>query len=169
MATSKPAFSDKVPSATPQIISEGGKKDLDQAIQRRVSERAYHLYQSSGQADGNDRAHWLQAESEVLQRGLEVRESGSWLSINASLPDVSGADVQIYLEPKRVIIRAEKSATVQNTTSQTQGLTRHELFLMDDFNVEVEPSTASATFKDQKLTLMIKKRYPASTLGPHAG
>jgi HSP20 family molecular chaperone IbpA len=168
MATSKPAPSGKLPSATPQIIRESEKEFLNQAIHRRISERAYHLYESSGHEHGNHHAQWLQAESEILQRGLEARESGSWLSLNASLPDVSGADVQIYLEPKRVIVRAEKSDAARNTDSQTQGLTQRELVLVADLNVEIEPSTASASFKDQKLTVMVKKRHPANAADPQA-
>ena len=87
MATSRPAPSSKIPAA-PRIVGESEKERFDQALHRRVSERAYRLYESSGREDGNHHAHWLQAQSEVLQRGLEIRESGSWLSINAALPGV---------------------------------------------------------------------------------
>ncbi len=163
MATSKPALSSTVISKTPHIVSENEKSAFDQAIQRRVSELAYFLYESSGRQQGNHDAHWLRAENEILQRGLEIRESGSWLSINASLPDVTADDIQIYLEPSRVVVRAEKSGTVQNTDSQTKGLTQRELFLVSDLKSEIDPSTASAAFKDQKLTLMVKKRYPANS------
>jgi HSP20 family molecular chaperone IbpA len=166
MATSKPAFSDNVPAKAPRIISENDKQRFDQAINRRVSERAYLLYEGSGRQHGNHHAHWLQAQSEVLQRGLEVRESGSWLSINASLPDVAGDGIEVYLEPDRVIVRAEKSETIQNAGSHTQGLTQPEIFLVEDLHTEVDPTTASAAFKDQKLTVMVKKRYPVTTALP---
>ena len=111
---------------------------------------------------GNDHAHWLQAQSEVLHHGLEVRESGSWLSINASLPDVEGDDIEVYLEPNRVIVRAETSENFQNTESQPQGFALREIFLLEDLHTEVDPATASAAFKDRKLTLMVKKRYPVT-------
>jgi HSP20 family molecular chaperone IbpA len=166
MATSKQALSDKAGPKTPQIIGEDEKQSFDQAIHKRVSERAYLLYESSGREDGNQDSHWLQAENEVLQRGLEIRESGSWLSVNASLPDVSADDVQVYLEPNRIIVRAEKSQAMQNAESQERGLTAQEVFLMSDLESAVDPSTASAAFKDQRLTLMVKKRYPANAGGP---
>ena len=99
-----------------------------------------------------------------MQRGFEIRESGSWLSINAHLPDVSADDIQVYLEPTRVIVRAEKTKMTQNPDSQEQGLTQRELFLAEDLNMEIDPSTASAVFKDQKLTVMVKKHFPETSM-----
>lgn len=163
MATSKSALAGKSSSTSPKILREDEKETLNQAIHRRISEHAFGLYESSGRAHGNHHAHWQEAESKILQHGLEVRESGSWLSVNASLPDVSGEDVQVCVEPNRVIVHAEKTEETKNPESHEQGLTQHELFLLEDLNVEVDPSTASVSFKDQKLTLMVKKRYPATT------
>jgi HSP20 family molecular chaperone IbpA len=160
MATSKPAPSEKPVASTPKIVAESGKEALHQAIQVRVAERAYSLYEASGREEGNAERHWLQAEDEILQQGLEVRESGSWLSINASLPDVSAEDMEIYVEPEQVIVRAQKREISQDTTAQAQSVAQAEVFLARSLPVEVEPSTASAAFKDQKLTLMVKKRYP---------
>jgi HSP20 family molecular chaperone IbpA len=166
MATSKPALTDYVSAKTPRIVGETEKQDFEQVLRRCVSERAYRLFESSGREHGYDRAHWRQAESEVLQHGLEIRESGSWLSINAYLPDVSAEDIQVYLEPNRVIVRAEKTQTVQNADSQEQGFTQRELFLAEELNAEIDPSTASAAFKDQRLTLMIKKHFPETATPP---
>jgi HSP20 family molecular chaperone IbpA len=162
MATSKSALAGKSTSTSPQILREDQKESLNQDIHRRISEHAFQIYESSGRDHGNHHAHWLEAESKILQHGLEVRESGSWLSVNASLPDVSGEDVQVCVEPNRIIVHAEKTEATKNPESHEQGLTQHELFLAEDLNVEVDPSTASVTFKDQKLTLMVKKRYPVT-------
>ena len=163
MATSKPALSSDVSVKTPRITGEAEKQDFGQTLRRRVSDRAYHLFESSGREHGNDHAHWLQAEREILQRGFEIRESGSWLSINAHLPDVSADDIQVYLEPTRIIVRAEKTKMIQNQDSQEHGLTQREVFLAEDLNMEIDPSTASAVFRDQKLTVMVKKHFPESS------
>jgi HSP20 family molecular chaperone IbpA len=162
MATSKSALSGKSGSNSPKILREDEKETLNHTIHRRISECAFQIYESSGRTQGNHHAHWLEAESKILQHGLEVRESGSWLSINASLPDISGEDVQVCVEPNRVIVHSEKTEATKNPESDEHGLTQHELFLAEDLNVEVDPSTASVSFKDQKLTLMVKKRYPAT-------
>jgi HSP20 family molecular chaperone IbpA len=163
MATSRPALIGQLPAKTPRIVGETEKQAFDRAIHRRVSERAYHLYQASGGGHGKDHLHWLQAQDEVLQRGLDVRESGSWLSISASFPEVDGDGIEVYLEPNRVIVRAEKKESIQDAESRTQGLTQREIFLIQDLNTEIDPTTASAAFRDQKLTLMVKKRYPVTS------
>jgi len=164
MATSKPApSSNDVSVKTPRITGDAEKQDFGQTLRRRVSDRAYQLFESSGCQTGNDYEHWLQAEREILQHGLEIRESGSWLSINVHLPDVSADDIEVYLEPTRVIVRAEKTKMNQNQDSQEQGLTQRELFLAEDLSTEIDPSTASAVFRDQKLTLMVKKHFPEAS------
>jgi HSP20 family molecular chaperone IbpA len=162
MATSKPAPSGKPIASTPKIIGEKEKDALHQTIQTRVADRAYALYEASGREEGNAERHWLQAEAEILQQGLDVRESGSWLSVNASLPDVAAEEMEIYVEPERVIVHGQKCENSQDKTGQTQSVTQTDVFLARSLPVEVEPSTASAAFKDQKLTLMVKKRYPES-------
>ena len=166
MATSKPALSGQVTTKSPRIIGETEKQSFLQSLSRRVSERAHRLFESSGREHGNDRAHWLQAENEVLRRGLEIRESGSWLSINALLPNVSADDFQVCVEPNRVIVRVEKTQNIESSDSLERGLMQHELFIAQELNAEIDPSTASAAFRDQKLTLMVKKRFPESATPP---
>jgi HSP20 family molecular chaperone IbpA len=164
MATTKTALTGSTAQASrvPKFADEDGKSRIAQALQDRISLRAYSLYEESGQPDGNHFADWLRAESEILQRTLDVRESGSWLAVNASLPDVTPEDVLISVEPKRVLIQAVRSEEAKNNTAHESGSTRRELFLVQDLNVEVDPETASASLKDQKLTLMVKKKYPVA-------
>lgn len=148
----------KTAAKTPRFVDGSQKEAITNAIRARITERAYGIFETSGKPFGSELAHWLQAESEVLQHGLDVRESGSWIAINASLPDVQADDVEIFLEPERVIVRAQKAEALRNTDSGQLGLTQQELFLTADLKNEVDPETASASLKDQKLTLMVKKR-----------
>jgi HSP20 family molecular chaperone IbpA len=156
MATPKSALSGT--SKTPQILNEDQQAAFQDRIRQSVSQRAYDIYRDSGSQDGNDFEHWMQAENEVLQRGIEVRESGSWLAFNASIPDSSADAVEVCLTPTSVFVRAEK-----RVGAGSQEGTEREIFLTQDLNTEIEPSTASATLKDQKLTIMVKKLYPVST------
>jgi HSP20 family molecular chaperone IbpA len=158
MATPKTALSGS--SKTPQIVSEDQSTAFQDKARQRVAERAYDIYQNSGGQPGNDYEHWIQAENEVLQRGIEVRESGSWLAFNASIPDSSADNVQICLTPTSVMVCAEKSETAGDASAQVSA--QREIFLTHDLTTEIEPSTASATLKDEKLTIMVKKRYPLS-------
>jgi HSP20 family molecular chaperone IbpA len=159
MASPKTALSGS--SKAPQIVSEDQNTAFQDKVRQRVAERAYDIYQNSGGQPGNDYEHWIQAENEVLRRGIEVRESGSWLAFNASIPENSADNVEVCLTPTSVTIRAEKEEQIKDANEQ--GLNQREIFLTHDLNAEIEPSTASATLKDQKLTIMVKKRYPVST------
>ena len=156
MATPKSALSGS--SKAPQIISEDQQPAFHHKVRQRVSQRAYDIYRDSGSQDGNDYEHWIQAENEVLQRGIEVRESGSWLAFNATIPDGSADNVEVCLTPTNVFVRAENRAE-----AGSQEGTDREIFLTQDLKTEIEPLTASATLKDQKLTIMVKKRYPVGT------
>jgi HSP20 family molecular chaperone IbpA len=161
MATPKTALSGS--SKTPQILSEDQHAAFQDKVRQSVSQRAYDIYQNSGSRDGNDYEHWIQAENEVLQRGIEVRESGSWLAFNASIPEGSADDVEICLTPTSVIVHAEKTQSINSADGNAQETTEREIFLTHDLNTEIEPATASATLKGQTLTIMVKKRYPVST------
>lgn len=161
MATPKTALSGS--SKTPQILSEDQHAAFQEKVRQRVSQRAYDIYQDGGGEHGNDYQHWIQAENEVLQRGIEVRESGSWLALNASVPDNTADEVEVCLTPTNVTVRTEKRQQTQDGDANAPGFSEREIFLSHDLNTEIEPSTASATLKDQKLTIMVKKRYPVST------
>src|ERR1700733_15122381 len=116
MATTKTALtgSSTTTSKVPRFADDDGKSKTSQALQDHISLRAYSLYEESGRSEGNHFADWLQAESEILQRTLDVRESGSWLALNASLPDVAPEDVLISVEPTRVLIHATRSEELKN-------------------------------------------------------
>jgi HSP20 family molecular chaperone IbpA len=160
MPTPKAALTSEVTAKTPQLVGDSASEALEQTIRQRIVERAYALFEAAGSQQGNDQVHWLQVESEVWQRGLNIRESGSWLAINASLPDVLAEDVQIYLQPHRAIVQAIESNEAINTDSQTHGPAQQELLVVADLEVQVQPATASASFQEQTLTVMIKKRHP---------
>jgi len=165
MATTKPALSGKTtPAVAPKIIFDPKEREaFDQLIQRKVAERAYQLFQASNAAHGKDEEHWLQAESEILQHGLDIRESGSWLSITTSLPSISGDNLQVCIEPNRAVIHGQTTSDQWDASLGTQTSSQQDFFLRCDLSVEVDPSTASSSLKDQKLTVMVKKRYPAGS------
>ena len=156
MATAKRAYTSKPSMATaPRFVNKSEADELEHAIRNRIADRAYQLYEASGYAPGRDREHWLQAESEVLRQGLDVRESGSWLSVNGSLPSVAAEDMEIYVDARRIIIRAKQQPS--QTVPASSGISSTEMFLGADLPTEVEPGTATAALKDGKLTIMVKK------------
>jgi HSP20 family molecular chaperone IbpA len=121
-----------------------------------VARRAYSLYLASGGADGQDVAHWLQAESEVLTRVPDIRESSSWYTVNVPLQGFRPEQVQVGVDENRAIISADKTQT-NNQSGRDGSTTSESIFLMADWPSAVDPSTASAYVKGDTLTLTVKR------------
>jgi len=157
MSATKVAFSSLPASAlaTPSFLIGQEAEELELTVANRVRERARLLFEQSGAAPGNDDANWLRAESEILLANIEIRESGTWLSLRASIPDASGQGMQIAVKPTRVLLRATLIKNDQ-ITKQDQD----ETFLVANLPVEVDPPSAAASFRDHNLHLMIKKAQP---------
>lgn len=163
MSTPTPAFAAKR-AATPQFLDRVQGEELEQLIQARIAERAYALYEESGHQPGNDRENWLQAKSEVLQ-DLAARETGTWLALTASIPDASPESIQINVAATRVVVRAKKAENaIHSESSAPAGPS--DIILASELGVEVEPSTATASFKEQTLHVMVKKRTPGTIVSP---
>jgi hypothetical protein len=146
-------------SATPSFISGREAEELEQAIYGKIRERAYLLFEQSGREPGNEGANWLRAESEILRSGAHVRESGSWVSLTASIPDASGLGMQIVIRPTRVLVHARESSNGRDSSELAKQGGR-EIFLAANLTAEVDPPSAAASFKDHNLHLMVKKRRP---------
>jgi hypothetical protein len=151
---SRPALSPIIP----QFLAGPEADAIEQSLSQKISERARLLFEQSGSTPGNDETNWLRAESEILRSGLEVRESGTWMTLNASIPAVSGP-MQIVVRPTRVIVRASDTAYGENSPEPAEK-ERCEIFLAANLSAEVDPSSAAASFRDHSLRLMIRKRRP---------
>jgi HSP20 family molecular chaperone IbpA len=146
-------------SATPSFVSGREAEELEQAIYGKIRERAYLLFEQSGREPGNEGANWLRAESEILRSGAQVRESGSWVSLTASIPDASELGMEIVVRATRVLVHARESSNGRDSSELARQGGR-EIFLAANLTAEVDPPSAAASFKDHNLHLMVKKRRP---------
>jgi len=152
-------------ATAPRFVNNAEAEALDRAIRDRIADRAYQLYEASGHAPGRDQDHWLQAEAEVLRHNLEVRESGSWVAVDGSLPGVVAENLEIYVDARRIIILAKEPEAAGGIAGSSADRPAPEYFLVADLDIEVEPASANAALKDGKLSLMVKKRS-ASRIEP---
>jgi HSP20 family molecular chaperone IbpA len=159
MSATKTAFSSlpALTATTPTFRVGAAAEELEQRVTERIRERAYSLFEQSGGEPGNDDANWMRAESEILRSDVRLRESGSWLALTAFLPDVSVQDMQIAVRPRRVLMRATGAGTKQDF-SDRNGSGASEIFLVANLAVDVDPASAAASFREQTLRLMIRKR-----------
>ena len=165
MPATKLAFSSRPTpiSWTPSFLVGEEAEALEQAVYRKISERAYFLFEQSGREPGNEDANWLQAEAELLRSDVQLSESGTWLALSASIPDASGQDLQIVVRPTRVLVRAKDASNDRDSTERAKP--PRDIFLVANLPVEVDPLSAAASFKDRSLNLMIRKRRPDRVIG----
>ena len=142
--------------ATPSFIGGREAAELEQRICGKIRERAYLLFEESGREPGNEGANWLRAESEIVRSGAQVRDSGSWMTLNASIPDASGEGLQIVVWPKRVLVRAREASNGPDCPELAED--GREIFLAANLAADVDPQSAAASFRDHNLHLMVRKR-----------
>jgi len=119
MPSPKTAFSPKR-AVTPQLVDQMEGQRIDAALHQRLAERAYALYEESGRQDGNDQKNWLKAKSEIVQ-SLEMRKSGTWVALTASMPGASPDSIRVYVDTNRVVVEAEKIARTSAAEGAAHG------------------------------------------------
>jgi hypothetical protein len=124
-----------------QILTDTNNESFAAALHECIARRAYEIFENAGRPAGEDQPHWFKAESEVLQHGSPIRESGSWSTANATLPGADAADVQVLLQSDRAILSCSKPA---------------QCYVVFRFPVSVDPQTAAAYMKGDTFVLTAK-------------
>ena len=121
-----------------------------------VARRAYSLFLAANSVTGQDLAHWLQAESEVLRRIPDIREAGSWYTVNVALPGFSPKQVRVNVDGARALIVAER-APLDNGRGGDGMRLEEAIYLVAHWPSAVDPATASAYLKSGSLVLTAKQ------------
>jgi HSP20 family molecular chaperone IbpA len=154
---------------SPAAIYQGGRKDTKQkegersygttlkpltlenlfdranAIFHAVSQRAYDIFENNGHSLGHDLDPWFQAEKELLLPvHLDVTESDDALDVKAETPGFNEKELEINVEPCRLVIRGKREAKQEEKKCNT-----------------VYSETVSATLKNGVLELHLPKALKA--------
>ena len=136
-------------------------------VSETIGRRAYEFFEQRGREIGRDIDDWLHAEWELLQPcRIEISEDDKALKIRAEVPGFSAKDIQISVEPRRIIISgqsqtAEDQKTAKTVTSEWKLV---EIFRALELPAEVDPARATATVKDGILELSIEKAVSAGAV-----
>jgi hypothetical protein len=137
------------PQPSPQhnvtIVPEDRRDEFQARLHDHIAQRAYQYFEKDGGRHGNQDSHWLHAESELLQRIPEVRETGSWLCANATLTDSDIRDLQVLVLRDRAIVAGIRLAQGGGSA-----------YLLIKWPVSVDPATAAAYLKGNNLTVTAK-------------
>jgi HSP20 family molecular chaperone IbpA len=143
-------------------INHENRRVVD-SLKQKVARRAYELFEHGGRAEGNDMRHWLQAESEILSKIPEIRETSSSYTVNVPVQGFKPEDIYVGVDANRTLILAEKQESADGRKGQESGFSRESLFLAAEWPTPVDPATASAQIKGGNLILTVKRVTPSAT------
>jgi HSP20 family molecular chaperone IbpA len=85
-----------------------------------IATRAYELSEERGHLPGNDWDNWFRAEAEFLRPvAVHVSESEGAISVIAQVLGFSGDELQISVEPFRLIVAGKKKGGPEFTGTKT--------------------------------------------------
>lgn len=139
-----------------ETIFERMMREMHEAI----AQHAYYLSQQRGFTPGNDLDDWFRAESELF-RGVPVEfsEDENELKVVAEVPGYSADDINVHLEPTRLVIRGADQTEKQKYKGNLSYTEREtsEIFRAVHLPVEVDPEKARAVVRDGVLEITLPK------------
>jgi len=125
-----------------------------------ISRRAFELYEKDGRVDGHDLRHWLEAERELLHPvHMKLEETEGEFVVQAELPGFTASDVEVSVEPRRVIITGKRESKEENKQGDAVYVEQcsDEIFRTMDLPAEVNVMKVTATLKDGVLNIQLPK------------
>jgi len=152
--------------ATPKLIKPESQFDILRELEEAIARRAYELFEGRGCEQGQDLADWLRAESDVLQPlPIKVSEYRDRLAVEAELPGFSADEIEVSVEPRRLIISGRTSLTnkeaenffsreilAKSTETPTKGT-----FRLLDLPVEIDANKVEAKLTGETLKVTLPK------------
>lgn len=161
MATDTAARQQREPARHLQLFPAEVLLNRMRELHGAIARRAYELFERRGCLHSHDLEDWLQAESEILHPcRLDLRESDAAIVLRAEVPGTfTPKQFQISVEPRRLIISAERkiTATITDGKGTHEELTRQRLLRVHSLPKEVDPSKSTATLVGETLEVHMPK------------
>jgi HSP20 family protein len=148
---------------TPNALTHS-LNDYMSGLYKKISERAFSLFESSGKRNGRDLEDWLKAEAEfLLPVPSDISETQSKVSVRARVSGFTEKDLEIVAEPGRLFItgKAEKRVEEKNETALYSEISANEIFRTISIPEEIDIDKVSAQLKNGVLEISIPKKAPA--------
>ena len=125
-----------------------------------IARRAFEAFEGRGRADGHDLEDWFRAESELLHPlHLDVAETDQTVTVRAEVPGFNAKDLEVSLEPHRLIIMGNRATKEERKTKRTL-CSEHcssQVFRSIDLPADVDSSKVTVTLKNGVLELVMPK------------
>ena len=129
-------------------------------IYNDISSRAYELFSQRGYQHGGHFEDWLRAESEVLQPvPVEIVDQDETLTVRAEVPGFTPKDVEVKVEPSRLLIRGESEKSKQRSIGKTiySECQKNQVFRVLNLPTKVNPDKVTASMQDGVLHITLPK------------
>jgi len=131
-------------------------------ISSAIAHRAYELFEARNSENGHDWEDWFRAESELLTPvPMKVIETGGDLQVRAEVPGFTDKDIEVRIEPRRLIICGKKQQTSELNRGEALGRVEksHEIFRALDLPHEIDPEKVTATLNRTVLEVILPNAH----------
>jgi HSP20 family molecular chaperone IbpA len=128
-------------------------------MQRRITRRAYELFEGRGCELGHDLDDWLVAERELVWAPpISLEDDGDQIVVQLSAPGIDPDHIDVEVTPDDLLVEAEAHEEKHKRAGKTR---MHEmrsarLFRSVHFPKTIDPDSAAAEFKNGVLKLTAK-------------
>jgi HSP20 family protein len=138
-----------------------------------IARSAYDLFEKGGRIHGRDLDHWFQAEGALLHPiSLQIEQRQGELFVRAEVPGFAANDLEVHVEPNRLIISGKRASTQESRNGRTvyTETSSDEVLRSIALPAEVNASKVSATLKNGILEIELPKAEAkkSSRVGPEA-
>ena len=150
----------KEPKTGPHLVEFDKMFERMQKAYDAVAKRAYELFEQRGRIPGFDSDDWMKAESELFRFvPVEITETDTDLTLHAEVPGFAEKDLDVSVEPYRVLISGKTEAKEERKKGKTVYSERRagEIFRSICLPAEVDPDKVTAMLKNGTLEITLPK------------
>ena len=130
-----------------------------------IANRAFSIFENDGRLFGRDLENWFKAETELFHPvHVNVAEADGTVTVNAEVPGFEVKDLEVTLEPQRLIISGKRETKEETQKGKTvyKEQCSDQIFRAVSLPAEVDASKATATLKNGVLELQVPKSARAA-------
>lgn len=148
-------------SASPKLIEPQSQLDKLTILEQTIARRAHELFESRGCEAGYDLDDWLSAEAGIRQSlPIKLSEHEDRLSVEAEMPGFKADEIEVSVEPRRLIISGTTDQADKNTFArelQVESVKTKYTFRLIELPVEIDARKAEANLTDEVLRISLPK------------
>lgn len=144
----------------PNIYRGDGFFETFEQLQNKIRDRAFEIFQSRPDDEGDEMSDWLTAESDVLtQIALDFREENDQYVIEGDVPGFEPDEIDIHVEDHALIVGGSHRVEESKKTNSGEMSSSSEINFFRRMSLPDDADSAEldAIVKDGKLRVVLPK------------